>query len=287
MSIERHDMKKPVSIKNILIFAILTLTSAFFLIPLAWVLASSLRPAGSLYEYANPLTWKTFYPANITLENYRKIFVDLLFGRAILNSLFVSISTVFFGVLVSSMAGFALAKFRFRGRQLIFVIVLVTFMVPFESIVIPLYVLVRGIGLENSYAALILPGVGNGLGIFLFKQFFEEVPNELLEAARMDRASWFRIYAQILLPLCMPAIATVVVMTFMFQWNSLFWPLVATHSSRFEVVQVAVAANRMSEDTSWANLFSAAIAGSLPPVVVFLFLQKYFIQGISGTGLKT
>mgnify|MGYP002348514324 FL=1 len=287
MSIERHDMKKPVTIKNILIFAILTLTSAFFLIPLAWVLASSLRPAGSLYEYANPLTWKTFFPANITLENYRKIFVDLLFGRAILNSLFVSISTVFFGVLVSSMAGFALAKFRFRGRQLIFVIVLVTFMVPFESIVIPLYVLVRGIGLENSYAALILPGVGNGLGIFLFKQFFEEVPNELLEAARMDRASWFRIYAQILLPLCMPAIATVVVMTFMFQWNSLFWPLVATHSSRFEVVQVAVAANRMSEDTSWANLFSAAIAGSLPPVVVFLFLQKYFIQGISGTGLKT
>lgn len=287
MSIERHNMKKPVTIKNILIFAILTLTSAFFLIPLAWVLASSLRPAGSLYEYANPLTWKTFFPANITLENYRKIFVDLLFGRAILNSLFVSISTVFFGVLVSSMAGFALAKFRFRGRQLIFVIVLVTFMVPFESIVIPLYVLVRGIGLENSYAALILPGVGNGLGIFLFKQFFEEVPNELLEAARMDRASWFRIYAQILLPLCMPAIATVVVMTFMFQWNSLFWPLVATHSSRFEVVQVAVAANRMSEDTSWANLFSAAIAGSLPPVVVFLFLQKYFIQGISGTGLKT
>ncbi len=287
MSIERHDMKKPVTIKNILIFAILTLTSAFFLIPLAWVLASSLRPAGSLYEYANPLTWKTFFPANITLENYRKIFVDLLFGRAILNSLFVSISTVFFGVLVSSMAGFALAKFRFRGRQLIFVIVLVTFMVPFESIVIPLYVLVRGIGLENSYAALILPGVGNGLGIFLFKQFFEEVPNELLEAARIDRASWFRIYAQILLPLCMPAIATVVVMTFMFQWNSLFWPLVATHSSRFEVVQVAVAANRMSEDTSWANLFSAAIAGSLPPVVVFLFLQKYFIQGISGTGLKT
>ncbi|MCE1157610.1 MAG: carbohydrate ABC transporter permease [Spirochaetia bacterium] len=280
-------MKKPVTIKNILIFAILTLTSAFFLIPLAWVLASSLRPAGSLYEYANPLTWKTFFPANITLENYRKIFVDLLFGRAILNSLFVSISTVFFGVLVSSMAGFALAKFRFCGRQLIFVIVLVTFMVPFESIVIPLYVLVRGIGLENSYAALILPGVGNGLGIFLFKQFFEEVPNELLEAARMDRASWFRIYAQILLPLCMPAIATVVVMTFMFQWNSLFWPLVATHSSRFEVVQVAVAANRMSEDTSWANLFSAAIAGSLPPVVVFLFLQKYFIQGISGTGLKT
>lgn len=219
------------------------------------------------------------------MENYRKIFVDLLFGRAIANSLIVCVVTVILSVLVCSMAGFALAKFKFRGKNLVFAIVLITFMVPFESIVIPLYVLVRSMKLDNSYAALILPGVGNGLAIFLFKQFFEEVPNELLEAARIDSASWMRIYVQILLPLCMPAIATVVVMTFMFQWNSLFWPLVATHSSRFEVVQVAIATNRVTEDTSWANLFSSAIAGSLPPVIVFFFLQKYFIKGISGTGM--
>ena len=268
------------------VFTVLAVAGAFFIIPLAWILASSLRPAGSLYEYANPLTLRTFLPSRVTLENYRKIFVDLLFGRAILNSLYVATMTVILSVAVSSMAGFALAKFKFRGKELIFAIVLITFMVPFESIVVPLYVLVRALGLENTYAALILPGVGNGLAIFLFKQFFEEVPNELLEAARMDGASWFRIYVQILLPLCLPAIATVVVMIFMFQWNSLFWPLVATHSSRFEVVQVAIAANRMSEDTSWANLFSAAIAGSLPPVVIFFFLQKYFIRGISGTGIK-
>jgi ABC-type glycerol-3-phosphate transport system permease component len=255
-------------------------------VPLAWILASSLRPAGSLYQYANPLTWRTFLPSDVTLENYRKIFVDLQFGRAILNSLFVSLTTVFLSVLVSSMAGFSLAKFKFRGKNFVFAVVLITFMVPFESIVIPLYVTVRALGLENSYAALILPGVGNGLAIFLFKQFFEEVPNDLLEAARMDCASWFRIYIQILLPLCMPAVATVVVMIFMFQWNSLFWPLVATHSSRFEMVQVAIAANRMTEDTTWANLFSSAIAGSLPPVVIFLFLQKYFIKGISGTGMN-
>ncbi|MHB0898120.1 MAG: carbohydrate ABC transporter permease, partial [Spirochaetales bacterium] len=215
----------------------------------------------------------------------RKIFVDLLFGRALANSLIVSFATVILSVLVSSMAGFALAKFKFRGKNIVFAIVLITFMVPFESIVIPLYVLVRSMRLDNSFAALIVPGVGNGLAIFLFKQFFEEVPNELLEAARMDAASWLRIYAQILLPVCMPAIATVVVMTFMFQWNSLFWPLVATHSSAFEVVQVAIATNRVTEDTSWANLFSSAIAGSAPPVILFFFLQKYFIKGISGTGI--
>ena len=274
------------SIRKGSVFTVLAISGAFFIVPLAWILASSLRPAGSLYEYANPLTLRTFLPSHVTFENYRKIFVDLLFGRAILNSLYVASMTVLLSVVVSSMAGFALAKFKFRGKELVFAIVLITFMVPFESIVVPLYVLVRALGLENTYAALILPGVGNGLAIFLFKQFFEEVPNELLEAARMDGASWFRIYVQILLPLCLPAIATVVVMIFMFQWNSLFWPLVATHSSKFEVVQVAIAANRMSEDTSWANLFSAAIAGSLPPVVIFFFLQKYFIRGISGTGIK-
>ena len=278
-------MKKSKGAKNAALFVVLSTISAFFIVPLAWILSSSLRPAGSLYQYANPLTWRTFFPSTITLENYSKIFMDLLFGRAIINSLIVSFATVILSVLVSSMAGFALAKFKFRGKNMVFVIVLITFMVPFESIVIPLYVLVRSMRLDNSYASLILPGVGNGLAIFLFKQFFEEVPNELLEAARMDAASWLRIYAQILLPLCMPAIATVVVMTFMFQWNSLFWPLVATHSSSFEVVQVAIATNRVTEDTSWANLFSSAIAGSAPPVILFFFLQKYFIKGISGTGV--
>jgi len=278
-------MKKSKGVKNGALFVILSAISAFFIIPLAWILSSSLRPAGSLYQYANPLTWRTFFPSAITLENYRKIFVDLLFGRALANSLIVSFATVILSVLVSSMAGFALAKFKFRGKNMVFAIVLITFMVPFESIVIPLYVLVRSMRLDNSFAALIVPGVGNGLAIFLFKQFFEEVPNELLEAARMDAASWLRIYAQILLPVCMPAIATVVVMTFMFQWNSLFWPLVATHSSSFEVVQVAIATNRVTEDTSWANLFSSAIAGSAPPVILFFFLQKYFIKGISGTGI--
>jgi ABC-type glycerol-3-phosphate transport system permease component len=145
---------------------------------------------------------------------------------------------------------------------------------------------VKQLKIDNTYWALILPGVANGLAIFLFRQFFSEVPSEIMEAARIDGASWFRIYWRILLPLSMPAIVTVIVMVFMFQWNSLFWPLVATHSSRFEVVQVAIASHRSTESTSWANLFSSAIAGSLPPVILFLFLQKYFVRGISGTGLK-
>ncbi len=272
--------------KTTSLFIVLAIVSLFFIVPLVWIVASALRPAGSLYQYANPLTWRTFIPSKPTLENFVHIFSKLNFGRAIANSLFVSLVTILLTVFVSSMAGFSLAKFSFRGKNLVFAIVLITFMVPFESIVIPLYILVKQLKIDNTYWALILPGVANGLAIFLFRQFFSEVPSEIMEAARIDGASWFRIYWRILLPLSMPAIVTVVVMVFMFQWNSLFWPLVATHSSRFEVVQVAIASHRSTESTSWANLFSSAIAGSLPPVILFLFLQKYFVRGISGTGLK-
>lgn len=279
-------MKKRSIWKAFALFFVLAIISFFYIVPLTWVVASAIRPASSLYEYANPLTWRTFVPSEVTMDNFIHIFANLNFGRAIFNSLFVSISTIIITVFVASMAGFALAKFEFKGKAIVFTIVLVTFMIPFESIVIPLYVLIKQIGIENTYLALILPGVANGLAVFLFRQFFSEVPTEVLEAARIDGASWFKIYWKILLPLSLPAIVTVIVMIFMFQWNSLFWPLVATHSSRFEVVQVAIASHRSTENTSWANLFSSAIAGSLPPVILFLFLQKYFVRGISRTGLK-
>jgi len=267
-------------------FAILAAISLFFVLPILWIVASALRPSGPLYTYANPLTLQTFFPASITFDNFIHIFKNLQFGRALLNSLLVAGATIAISVLICSMAGFGLAKFTFKGKNLFFIIVLITFMVPFESIVIPLFVLIRRLKIDNTYFALILPAAGNGLAIFLFRQFFSEVPTEILEAARIDGASWIRIYRRIILPLSIPAIVTVIVMVFMFQWNSLFWPLIATHSSRFEVVQVAIASHRATEDTSWANLFSSAIAGSLPPVFLFLFLQKYFVRGISGTGLK-
>lgn len=267
-------------------FAILAAISTFFILPILWIIASALRPSGPLYTYANPLTLQTFFPVSITFDNFIHIFEHLQFGRALFNSLLVAGSTIVISVLICSMAGFGLAKFTFIGKNLFFIIVLITFMVPFESIVIPLFVLIRRLKIDNTYFALILPAAGNGLAIFLFRQFFSEVPTEILEAARIDGASWTRIYRKIILPLSIPAIVTVIVMVFMFQWNSLFWPLIATHSSRFEVVQVAIASHRATEDTSWANLFSSAIAGSMPPIFLFLFLQKYFVRGISGTGLK-
>jgi ABC-type glycerol-3-phosphate transport system permease component len=272
--------------KTAVLFIVLALIGSVYIIPLLWTASSAFRPAGSIYEYATPLTLETFFPRKITLDNFIHIFTREDFGLPLRNSFIVAATTIIFGVIVNSMAGFALARFAFPGKGLVFLLVLITFMVPFESIVIPLYVLVERMGMLNTYAALIVPAVGNGLAIFLFRQFFAEVPKELLEAGRADGASWLRIYIQILLPLSGPAIVTVMVMMFMFQWNALFWPLVAAYSSRLQVVQVAVASHRLTEETHWAYLFSSALAASLPPMLLFLGLQRFYVRGISKTGFK-
>jgi multiple sugar transport system permease protein len=268
------------------LFILLLVLSLIFLVPFLWTASSSIRPAGSIYEYSIPLTVRTFVPQQVTMDNFVQIFTKNDFGTALFNTFYVACLSILFGIFVNSMAGFALAKFAFPLKSLVFAIVLVTFMIPFESIVIPLYLIVGKTGLLNSYAALILPMIGNGLAIFLFRQFFTEFQTELLEAARVDGTSWFRIYWQILLPLSMPAIVTVIVMLFLFHWNALLWPLVAAHSSRYQLVQVAVASNVMTEETHWATLFASAVAASLPPMVLFLFLQRYYVQGITQSGLK-
>lgn len=256
--------------------------AVIYILPLWWVIASSLRPAGSLYEYATPITWQTFFPDRLTIDNFVNIFTKLDFGQAMSNTFLVSATTVALGLVVNSMAGFALAKFDFPCKRLVFVMVLITFMAPFDAIVIPLHQVVSELGFINTRMALILPAVGNGLVIFLFKQFYEGIPTELLEAARADGASWWRIFWQIVMPISLPAVATAAVTMFLFQWNSLFWPLIAAFSSKYRMVQVAVATQIAADQTHWANLFASAVMGSLPPVILFLMLQKRYLKNILG-----
>jgi ABC-type glycerol-3-phosphate transport system permease component len=262
--------------------ALLLAVAVIYLLPLWWVAASSLRPAGSLYQYAIPISWQTFFPGELTVANFANIFTRLDFGQAMSNTFLVSAVTVALGLVVNSMAGFALARFDFPCKRLVFVIILITFIAPFDAIVIPLHQVVSDLGLINTRAALILPAVGNGLAIFLFKQSFEGIPSELLEAARTDGASWWRIFWQIVMPMSLPALSTAAVMMFLFQWNSLFWPLIAAFSSKYRMVQVAVATQIAADQTHWANLFASAVMGSLPPIILFLLLQKRYLKGIAG-----
>jgi multiple sugar transport system permease protein len=254
--------------------------------PLLWALASSLRPLDDIFRYSMPFSLKALYPTDFTLGAYREIFADKGFGRAILNTFFVGAATVVGGVLVAALAGFAFARFEFPGKRLLFVLTVVTFMVPFEAIAIPLYDLVQGLGWIDTYWALIVPGVANGIAIFLFRQFFAEIPGDLVDAARLDGASWLAILFQIFLPLSKPVVIGASLLLFLFQWEAFLWPLIAVRSQEFKVVQVALSDFQLQYQTLWNELFAAAIVAAVIPLLLLLPLQRYYVQSVVGTGLK-
>ena len=258
----------------------LVVIAAVLLLPIYWLILSSFRPAEQIFRHAGTFGIQTLVPTTLTLENYAGIMASG-FPRALFNSLFVSIATVVLGVLVNSMAGFAFAVFEFPFKRAIFAAVLLSFMMPFESIVIPLYTLMRGLGWIDTYAALILPEVAGGLVIFLFRQFFAAIPKEIYEAARIDGASWWQIYWRMTLPLSGPTMATASLMMFIHQWDAFFWPLVAASSADLAVVQVAIARNMTLEQANWGALFASASAAVLVALIPFLALQRYYIRVVA------
>lgn len=179
------------------------------------------------------------------------------------------------------MAGFAFAVFDFPLKKQIFVVVLLSFMMPFESIVIPLYTLMRTLSLTDTYAALIMPEIAGGLIIFLFRQFFAGIPREIYEAARVDGASWWQIYLRMTMPLSGPTIATAALMMFIHQWDAFFWPLVATSSADLAVIQVAIARNMTLEQANWGALFASASTAVLVAAIPFTILQRYYVRTVS------
>ena len=201
--------------------------------------------------------------------------------RALFNSMFICVTTVTFGVFVNSLAGFAFAVFEFPFKRALFAVVLLSFMMPFEAIVIPLYTLMRGLGWTDTYAALILPEVAGGLVIFLFRQFFAGIPKEIYEAARLDGATWWQVYRRMTMPLSGPTIATASLILFIHQWDAFFWPLVAASSEKFAVVQVAIARNMTLEQANWGALFASASSAVLVAMVPFLLLQRYYIRVVA------
>lgn len=257
----------------------------FIFVPLLWVIASSFRPLPEIFRYVSPFSLRAFFPDAPTLEAYRSIF-EKGYGRALFNTLFVSGMTILLGIYLNSMAGFVFAKLEFPFKNVVFVVVLLTSMVPFEAIAVPLYTVAQNLRLLDSYTVLILPGIANGLVVFLFKQFFEEIPRELIDAALVDGASWWRIYLGIFLPLSVPAIISASLILFLFQWNAFLWPLVAAPSQEYRLVQVAIANMQLEYQTLWNEQFAASFIAAVIPVAIILLFQRHYIRGIAGTGLK-
>lgn len=266
-------------------YAAMTGLALLALLPLFWLLISSIRPAGDIFRYGSHFSWHTLIPSELTWENYAEL-TRGDFPRALGNSMFVSLTTVAVALLVNSMAGFAFAVFRFPGRDGLFVLVLASFMMPFESIVMPLYTLMRFFGWTDTYGALILPEVASGLSIFLFRQFFAEIPKELYEAGRIDGATWWQVYWRLVLPLSGPTLATASLMQFVQQWDTFFWPIVAASSPDKVMIQVAIARHANLETANWGGLFASASISMLVAAVPFLMLQRYYVRTMMHSGGK-
>jgi ABC-type glycerol-3-phosphate transport system permease component len=266
-------------------YAALVLVATVLLLPIYWLIMSSFRPAGDIFRHTTEVSWRTLVPLRLSLEHYGTMLASDM-PRAVFNSALIGVTTVAIGTLVNAMAGFAFAVFEFPLKRALFALVLLTFMMPFESIVIPLYTLIRTLEWTNTYAALILPELANGLVIFLFRQFFLNIPREIYEAARVDGAGWWTIFLRLTMPLSGPTIATAALMQFIHQWDAFFWPLVAASTPELVVVQVAIARNITLEQANWGGLFASASTAILLAMIPFLLLQRFYIRTVTASADK-
>lgn len=253
----------------------LLLLAALTLLPLAWMFAASFMPTGE----ANSLPPR-LWPSQPTFEHYRDLFSRLALGRAFLNSLFLSSAITLVSLLCNSMAGYAFAKLRFRGRDRLFGLLVATLVVPPQVGMLPLFLELRALGLVNSFAGVLVAAIASVFGIFLVRQFALAIPDELLDAARVDGASELAIYWRIVLPLLRPILVTLAVFTFLSAWNDFMWPLVVLTDEANYTLPVALA-NLSGEHVQDVELMMAgAVVTVLPVLLLFFAMQRHYVQGI-------
>ena len=264
------------------IYVLLFLGLLLLVGPFIWMLLGSFKTTGELRQVP-----PTFLPQTWTTANYEDLFSRLSFPRYFLNSTIVALAVTVGNVVFCSMLGYALAKLEFPGKRVLFVIVLGTLMVPAVVTFMPLFVLVANLGLVNTHAGLVLPFLVGAFGVFLMRQFISGLPNELIDAARVDGAGEYYIFWRIILPLCGPALATLGILTFLGSWNSFLWPLVVATTESMYTLPVAVALFATGQqETNIALLMAGSVVVIIPALLVFIALQRYFTQGIAMTGIK-
>ncbi len=263
-------------------YTALVVIIVFMLLPFVWVFFGSFKTQAEFMS--NPGAW---LPEAFQFDNYVRLFADRGFGTYLMNSIIVSVVAIAGNVMFSAMAGYALAKLRFRGRRIVFPLVIVSMIVPYVALFVPQFVIVVQLGLVDTLTAIILPMLVLPLSVFIMRQFAYSVPFELMEAARLDGAGEARLFFRIFLPLTGPGLATVGILSFLTSWNNFLWPLVVAQSQKTYTAPVGLAvASQASNTISFGLLLAGAVVVLLPILILFLFLQKYFIQGVATAGLK-
>lgn len=249
--------------------------------PFFYILTTSVKHSRSLFQY--PPDW---FPNDFFWGNYGYLLHETSFLRWTVNTLLVAGSVTALKLVMDSMAGYAFAKMEFPGKDVLFVLVLAALMIPFSAILIPLFFLVRDLGLLDTYWALILPPLANPIGIFMMRSFIESLPGDLENAARLDGCSEFAVYRRVILPLIKPPLVVLAVLTFLIQYTSFIWPLVATSSEEMKVLTTGLAGQRGISSIDWGLVSAGGIMAMIPITLVFLALQRYFIAGSLAGALK-
>jgi len=268
-------------ITRVMLYFLLVLGAVMAMLPMVWMVSASLMPTGEASSYP-----PRFFPTSITFDHYRDLFVRLNLGRNLLNSAFVSFVVTFASLFINSLAGYAFAKMRFRGRERMFRLLSTGLVLPTQVAMLPLFLLLKNMGLINTYWGVIIPGLSSIFGIFLVRQYALAIPDEMLDAARVDGAGEFRIFWSIVVPGIMPILATLAIWTFLATWNDFMWPLIVLSDASHYTLPVALA-NLSGEHVQDTELMMAgSVLTVIPVMMVFLFLQRYYIQGVMAGSVK-
>ncbi len=249
--------------------------------PFFWMFSTALKSEAEIYKWPPSL-----FPNNPLWENFKEAWGMAPFNRYILNTFIITIFSVFFVCLFSSMAGFAFGKYTFAGREVLFWTMLLFMMLPSQVTLIPVYLILRDLRWLNTYQGLIVPGLASPFGVFLVRQYMQTIPNELIDAARIDGCSEWKIFSTIVLPLIKPVLGTLTIFTFTGSWNSFLWPLIITDRQEMYTIQVGISFFRGQYHVTYNYLMAASFISLIPVIIIFLLFQKYFVSGLVLSGMK-
>jgi multiple sugar transport system permease protein len=270
-----------VRLGTIAIYALLIIGALLSLFPILWMISASFMPTGMANTFPPRLL-----PDHPTMQHYRDVFTRLSMGRYLLNSGIIAIVVTSLSLIVNSMAGYAFAKLRFRGRDSVFRVMSAGLVIPVQVAMLPLFLLMKSIGFINTYWGVIIPSMASIFGIFLIRQYAISIPDDLLDAARIDGASEARIYRSIVLPTITPILATLAIWTFLTTWNDFMWPLIVLSDERRYTLPVALASLVGEHVQDTELMMAGSVLTVLPVVIVFLVLQRYYIQGVMAGSVK-
>ncbi len=283
--------KQPRSLARILssafLIVIMIIVSLGMILPYEWTFTSAFKPDKDIFRYAYPISWKTFWPPNPTIQNFVKVFRDWKFGRNLMNSLIAAVLQMTGTLVVSSLAAFTLTRVRWKASGFVFALIMLVALVPFEVIIVPLYVVVRTLGWTRSFLVLFVPWIASPFGIFQLRQAFIEIPKDFDEAAMIEGAKPFQIFWYVILPNAKSSLVTLALMSFLASWNSFMWPLIALQDVSKQVIQVAIATFSLPyNDPAWGAIFAGATLGTVPVLILFIALQRYYVRSAVMSGLK-